>query len=58
MREILNLVRGLKGLEMRGADVVEVIPALDPGAITAYLAAYLLYELIALLAIHRRGREG
>jgi agmatinase len=57
-REILNLVRGLKGLDMKAGDVVEVIPALDPAEITAYLAANLLYELIALLALSKRGQDG
>lgn len=57
-REILNLVRGLKGLDLRGGDVVEVIPALDSAGITAYLAATLLFELIALLALNRRGKDG
>ncbi|MBI4081871.1 MAG: agmatinase [Candidatus Lambdaproteobacteria bacterium] len=52
-REILALVRGLRGLDLRGADVVEVIPALDPAEITAYLAANLMYELITLLALRR-----
>ena len=54
-REILNLVRGLKGLNMKGGDVLEVIPAIDPGEITAYLAANLLFELICLQALARRG---
>lgn len=54
-REILNLVRGLKGLNLKGGDVLEVIPALDPGAITAILAANLLFEMICLYALVRRG---
>lgn len=57
-REILNLVRGLKGLDIKGGDLVEVIPALDPGEITAYLGANLLFEMICLLALNRRGQGG
>ncbi|RIH88811.1 agmatinase [Calidithermus roseus] len=55
-REIMALVRGLKGLEFKGADVVEVLPAIDPGEITPYLAANLIYEFISLLAL--RHKEG
>lgn len=54
-REILNLVRGLKGINMKGGDVLEVIPDLDPAAITAFLAANLIFELIALHALAQRG---
>ena len=54
-REIINLLRGLKGLNMKGGDVLEVIPDLDPAAITAFLAANLLFELICLHALARRG---
>jgi agmatinase len=45
------LVRGLAGLEVAGADVVEVSPPFDgPGQITALLAANLLFELLCVLA--------
>ncbi|HEX9843817.1 MAG TPA: agmatinase [bacterium] len=58
-REVLALVRGLRGVDLRGADVVEVLPALDPAEITAYLAANLMHELISLLALRKRdGAEG
>jgi len=53
-REMLRLIRGLQGLRIIGADVVEVLPMFDPGEITAYLAANLLYELVSLLALRRR----
>ena len=49
-REMLQLVRGLRGLPIVGFDVVEVCPAHDPGEITALLAANLMYEMICLLA--------
>jgi agmatinase len=49
--EALSLVRGLGGLDLVGADVVEVAPPYDgPGAITSLLAANLLFELLSLLA--------
>jgi len=50
-REALGLVRGLRGLRLAGMDVVEVAPSLDHADITSHLAAYLLYEGLALLAL-------
>ena len=50
--EALALVRALRPLDLRGADVVEVSPPYDgPGAITGLLAANLLFELLSLLAL-------
>jgi agmatinase len=52
--EALTLVRALVGLELVGADVVEVSPPYDgPGQVTALLAANLLFELVCLLALAR-----
>jgi len=41
-------VRGLKGMNLVGCDLVEVSPPYDNGEITSLLAANLLYELICL----------
>jgi guanidinopropionase len=49
-RETLKLIRGLSGLDLRGADVVEVAPPYDPSGNTALLGATLLYEALCLLA--------
>jgi agmatinase len=46
--QILELVRGLKGLKLVGCDLVEVSPPYDNGEITSLLAANLLYELLCL----------
>jgi agmatinase len=52
--EALGLVRGLRGLELAGADIVEVSPPYDgPGAITGVLAANLLFELLSVVALGR-----
>lgn len=48
-REIVELVRGLRGLPLVGFDVVEVAPAYDHAEITALLAAHLVYELLLTL---------
>jgi arginase family enzyme len=46
--QILNLVRGLRGLHLVGADLVEVSPQFDSADITSLLAANLLFEQLCL----------
>jgi agmatinase len=50
-REALALVRGLAGLDVRGGDVVEVCPPLDHADITSHLAAHLMWEMLAVMAV-------
>ena len=45
-----RLVRGFEGLNLVGADIVEVAPAYDHAEITGIAAAYLAYEFVSLLA--------
>jgi agmatinase len=49
-RELLAIVRGLDGLDLVGADIVEVAPAYDHAEITGVAAANLAYEFVSLLA--------
>ena len=49
-REALRLLRGLRGLNLVGADVVEVSPPFDPSGATALAAANIAFELLCLLA--------
>jgi agmatinase len=49
-REIMDLVRGLRGLDIVGFDIVEVAPAYDSAEITALLAANLVYEFLLVVA--------
>jgi agmatinase len=51
--QALALVRACRGLEIAGADVVEVLPDLDPTGITAILAATVVYEIVTLVACRR-----
>lgn len=51
--EVLRLLRSLKGANIVGADVVEVLPAHDPAGITSLLAAHILFEILALDAVRR-----
>ena len=50
-REGLALLRGLHGLSVVGADVVEVAPEYDPTTNTSQLAAQLLFEELALMTL-------
>lgn len=52
--QLLQLVRGLHGLNLIGFDLVEVSPPYDHGDITAILAANLAFEYLSLLAIKNR----
>ena len=45
--QALEVCRHLAGLDIRGADVVEVSPPFDQSGGTAYLAASILFELLA-----------
>ncbi|MDH3692130.1 MAG: agmatinase [Gammaproteobacteria bacterium] len=49
-RELVNVLRGLAGLNILSADVVEVAPAYDHAEITALAAATVAYELVNLFA--------
>lgn len=51
--EVLDAIRLLKGIRLAGADVVEVLPDLDPTGITSLLAAHVVFEIIALDAASR-----
>ena len=42
--EALELVRGLRGLELVGADVVEVSPPFDHAQLTSMAGATVAYE--------------
>jgi len=53
----LEIVQNLAGLHFAGFDVVEVLPALDPTQTTALLAATLVFEYVALIALDRKRGE-
>ena len=47
------MLRELAGMNIVGGDVVEVAPQYDATTNTAHVAAQLLFELFALLAVSR-----
>jgi agmatinase len=50
-RELLEILRGLRDLNLIGADVVELAPAYDHAEITAIAASHVAYDLVSLLAL-------
>jgi len=48
-REVLELIRGLKGVNLVGGDVVEVAPQYDATANTAQAGAQVLFEILSLM---------
>jgi agmatinase len=53
-RELLAILRSFSGLNLVGADIVEVAPSYDHAQITGIAAAHVGYELLSALAA---GRE-
>lgn len=49
-RELQFILRGMDGLDLAGADVVEVAPAYDHAELTAIAAANVAYEYLGLFA--------
>lgn len=49
-RELVNIIRGLQGLNLVAADIVEVAPAYDHAEITALAAATIAFEMVNLIA--------
>jgi guanidinopropionase len=52
------LVRGLRGLNLVGGDVVEVAPPFDPSGNTALVGATMMYEILCVLADSLAARKG
>jgi agmatinase len=54
-REAQHILRGLAGLDIIGGDVVEVAPQYDATTVTAQIGAQMLFELLSLVTLRRRG---
>lgn len=53
--EALAMLRSLRGVNIVGADVVEVLPDRDVAGTTAFLAAHVAFEILCLDGSRRRG---
>ena len=47
--QALEVIRGCQGLQLVGADLVEVCPPYDPSGNTALMAANLLFEMLCVM---------
>lgn len=56
-RELQQILRGLDGLNIVGADLVEVAPAYDHAELTALAAANAAYELLGLFALQAENES-
>ncbi|QKV90636.1 agmatinase [Streptomyces sp. NA02950] len=56
-RELLEILRGLAGSRLVGADVVEVAPAYDHAELTSVAASHVAYDLISLLALKENSDD-
>jgi agmatinase len=50
-RELIAILRGFSGLNLVGADIVEVAPSYDHAELTGIAAANVGYELLSLMAL-------
>lgn len=55
--EGLEYVRGLRSLDIKGFDLVEVLPTYDSGEITAVAASSIIFEMISLIAMKKRDSK-
>ncbi|MDP3895674.1 MAG: agmatinase [Mesorhizobium sp.] len=59
-REVIEILRGLKGVNLVGGDVVEVAPQYDSTTNTAHAGAQVLFEILSLMVfspfVTGRGR--
>jgi len=56
--EVRDFIRGLRGLNIVGADLMELSPTYDPTGKSACLASGIAFELLCLLAEARASRTG
>jgi guanidinopropionase len=56
--EAQQMLRGLRGLDLIGGDVVEVSPPFDTGGTTALVGATMMFEILCVLAEARAARKG
>jgi agmatinase len=57
-REVRKLIRGMRGLDIIGADIVELCPMVDVEDTSANIAAALGFEMLCILAEARVKRSG
>lgn len=56
--EVQRVIRGLRGANLIGGDVVEVSPPFDPSGNTAMVAAKLMWEILCVVSDSRYKHKG
>lgn len=56
-REAMRIIQGLSGIQLVGADVVEVSPPFDPTGATALAGAQILFEILCIAAQSKAKRR-
>ena len=56
--EVRDIIRGVRGMNVVGADLMELSPPNDPTGKSACLASGIAFELLCLLAECRAKRTG
>ena len=56
-REVLGILKGLEGLDFIGFDTAEVNPIHDSSNLTTILAANVIFEFLALLAVNKKNKK-
>ena len=56
--QAIEIIRGCKGLDLVGCDMVEVAPIYDVSAMTAHIAADLVFEMLCVLPGVEQRAEG
>jgi agmatinase len=52
--ETINLLHGLKGKDLVGADFVEVLPTIDQSGRTATMCANVMHEVLSMIALNKK----
>jgi len=55
--QAMQIIRGFAGLQLVGADLVEVSPPCDTNDVTSIVAAQLLFEIAAVFAVNHGRRQ-
>jgi arginase family enzyme len=57
-REVSDFIRGLRGLDLVGADIAELCPPADPTEMSANIVAGFCFEMLCLLSEAHVARTG
>ena len=58
--QVREVIRGMRGMDVRGADIAELCPPHDPTEMSANIVAGLMFEMLCVLSeahVARHGRQ-